>query len=283
MVEEVLRAHLRRQPGVRLRFGHAVTALAADEAGVTAEVRDGGGAAVPDQVALRARLRRRGRREPGPARRAHAARPTTVSTATWSSARPRSTGHGPSVHYWILGESVSRRSAGAGRWLTWRAPGGPCCRAIETGYGMAHAADLVTALAGAPVDHQVLATDPRTARMLIADSFGVGGSSWWGRARTSTRRGAGTASTLRRRRGQHRLEDRRGRARLGLPGLLASYEAERRGVAEQTLASAEADMRARPGRDPVSIQLAKRPDSTAWAWSSATPTPARWDQPGPPG
>ena len=47
------------------------------------------------------------------------------------------------------------------------------------------------------------------------------------------------------------------------PGLLASYEAERRGVAEQTLASAAGNMRALAGalpRDPAVIQHLKRPE-----------------------
>src|ERR1700733_1981755 len=45
VVEDVLRAHLRTRPGVRLRFGASVTALAPDDAGVTVtiEPQDGAG------------------------------------------------------------------------------------------------------------------------------------------------------------------------------------------------------------------------------------------------
>ena len=44
VVEEVLRGHLRRRPGVELRFGHAATELTQDETGVTVDVSDEAGA-----------------------------------------------------------------------------------------------------------------------------------------------------------------------------------------------------------------------------------------------
>ena len=43
VVEEVLRAHVRGQPGVDLRLGHAVTGLAQRDDSVTVTVRDGNG------------------------------------------------------------------------------------------------------------------------------------------------------------------------------------------------------------------------------------------------
>ncbi len=55
---------------------------------------------------------------------------------------------------------------------------------IDPAYGHQHSAELITGLVGAPVEHELLASDPWTARMLIADSSATGGCSWWGRART---------------------------------------------------------------------------------------------------
>src|ERR1700734_862189 len=43
VVEELLRAHVRGQPGVDLRLGHAVTGLAQQDDTVTVTVRDGNG------------------------------------------------------------------------------------------------------------------------------------------------------------------------------------------------------------------------------------------------
>src|ERR1700727_2417627 len=43
VVEELLRAHVRGQPGVDLRLGHAVTGLAQRDGTVTVTVRDGNG------------------------------------------------------------------------------------------------------------------------------------------------------------------------------------------------------------------------------------------------
>ncbi len=51
VVEEVLRNHVRRRPGVALRLGHTVTALQQNADGVTAAVCDGKGAAY--QIAAR--------------------------------------------------------------------------------------------------------------------------------------------------------------------------------------------------------------------------------------
>src|ERR1700728_2620264 len=44
VVEDVLRAHLRDRPGVDLRLGHAVTALACADDGVLVTIRDAAGA-----------------------------------------------------------------------------------------------------------------------------------------------------------------------------------------------------------------------------------------------
>ena len=115
---------------------------------VTVAVRDGRRRRLPDQGPLPARLRRRGRG--GPASRSAPATPGTPTrgpTSTWcsgprrwtpTSARPCSTGC----------SARPSRACSAG-WTcdgTWWAilPG------IDAGYGAAHAAELITGLAGAP-------------------------------------------------------------------------------------------------------------------------------------
>jgi 2-polyprenyl-6-methoxyphenol hydroxylase-like FAD-dependent oxidoreductase len=260
VVEEVLRAHLRRQPGVGLRFGHTVTALAADAAGVTAEVRDPGGACYP----IRARYALGCDGASGVSRDQIGAR-----YRGGAGGRPNfslvfrapglDTPLGPSVQYWVLGPTpgLIGRFDLAGTW--WAGVPG-----IEAGYGTAHAAELVAGLAGAPVDHQVLSTDPWTAQLRVADSFGrdrvflVGESAhvnppWGGHGFNTC---VGDAVNI----GWKIAAVEHGWAG---PGLLASYEAERRGVAEHTLASAAGNMRALAGalpRDPAVIQRVKRPE-----------------------
>ena len=108
----------------------------------------------------------------------------------------------------------------------------------------------------------------------------TGACSWSARARTSTRRGAATASTpawvtRSTSRGRSRRSSRAGL----LPGLLASYEPERRGVVgadggKRCVQHASAGRQTCPlTRPPSSAPSA--PSSTAWAWSSDTPTRAR--------
>ena len=183
VVEEVLRAHVGRPPGVDLRLGHTVTGLTQGD-----DRRD------------------RDRPRPG---RAPATRsgPGTCSAATarpaWSrdqigaryvgrsDPRPNfnvvfraptlDTQLGPAVQYWVVGAPVPGLIGRLDLSGTWWAimPG------VEPDYGTAHAAELITGLVGAPVEHEVLASDPWTARMLIADTFArPAGCSWSARART---------------------------------------------------------------------------------------------------
>jgi 2-polyprenyl-6-methoxyphenol hydroxylase-like FAD-dependent oxidoreductase len=262
VVEEVLRGHLRRRPGVGLRLGHAATALTQDSSGVTVTVRaaagpgyliraryvlgcDGAGGVVRDQAGARYA----GRSDPRPHFNLVFRAPSL------------DTHLGPAVQYWVVGDGPSTASGLIGRLDlagTWWAilPG------IEAGYGTAHAGELITGLAGGPVEHEVLATDPWTARMLIADRFSdgrvflVGESAHvnppWGGHGFNTCVGDAVniawkiAAVI------------RGWAPRVL---LASYEPERRGVIEATVASAESNSRvladALP-RDEAAIQRAKR-------------------------
>jgi len=261
VVEQVLRAHLAERPGVDLRFGHAATALAQEDDRVTVTVRapdgteyllhapyvlgcDGAGGVVRDQIGARYV----GRSDPRP------------NFNVVFRAPGLDTHLGPAVQYWVVGGPTTGligRLDLAGTW--WAIMPG-----VEAGYGAAHASELITGLIGAPAEHEVLATDPWTARMLIADRFGQGrvflvGESahvnppWGGHGfNTSVGDAVNIAWKI--------AAVLRGWAP---PELLASYSAERRGVVEQTVASAESNMRSLAGdltADEAAIQRAKRPE-----------------------
>ncbi len=262
VVEEVLREHVRRLPGVDLRLGHAAEALSQDAGGVTVTVRPGAGPG----YAIRARYvlgcdgaagvvrelagaRYEGRSDPRPFF-------SLVFRAPWLD-----THLGPAVQYWVVGEGRGSTSGLIGRLDlsgTWWAiiPG------VDAAYGTAHAGELVAGLAGGPVAHEVLATDPWTARMLIADTF-----------RDRRVFLAGESAHVNPPFGGHGFNTSVGDAvnvawkLAGViagwapAGLLDSYQPERRGVIEATVASAEANNRvladALP-RDAAAIQRAKR-------------------------
>lgn len=259
VVEEVLREHLRGRPGTELRLGHAATSLTQDSGGVTVAVRDAAGAGYP----IRARyvlgcdgaggvVREQagacylGRSDPRP------------NFNLVFRAPGLDTHLGPAVQYWVVGAAIAGLIGRLDLSGTWWAivPG------LDAAYGAAHAAELITGLAGAPVEHEVLATDPWTARMLIADRFRdrrvflVGESAhvnppWGGHGfNTSVGDAVNVAWKI--------AAVTRGWA---TEELLASYEPERRAVIEQTVASAEANMAAGAGalpRDASHIQRAKR-------------------------
>jgi 2-polyprenyl-6-methoxyphenol hydroxylase-like FAD-dependent oxidoreductase len=259
VVEDVLREHLRGRPETELRLGHAATSLTQDSGGVTVAVRDAAGG----RYAIRARYVLGCDGASGVVREAAGARYLGRSDG-----RPNfnlvfrapglDTHLGPAVQYWVVGAAVTGligRLDLAGTW--WAIVPG-----LDPAYGAAHAAELIAGLAGAPVEHEVLATDPWTARMLIADRFAdrrvflVGESAHvnppWGGHGFNTSVGDAVniawkiAAVTRGWAGQE---------------LLASYEPERRAVIEQTVASAESNMRAGADmlpRDAAHIQRAKR-------------------------
>jgi len=262
VVEEVLRDHLRRQRGVVLRLGHSAVALTQDDAGVTVAVRDaaGSGYLIRARYVLGCDGASGVTRELAGARYAGRADPRPNFNLVFRA--PSLDPHlGPAVQYWVVGAGPSGTSGLIGRLDlggTWWAilPG------VEAAYGTAHAAELITGLIGARVDHEVLATDPWTARMLVADTFRdrrvflVGESAhvnppWGGHGFNTC---VGDAVNI----AWKIAAVERGWAP---PDLLASYEPERRGVVEQTVASAEANMRAPADglpRDAAAIQRAKR-------------------------
>ncbi len=260
-VEEVLRAHLARQPRVDMRLGHAVTALAEDGDGVTVTVRGAAGetylvradyvlgcdgyAGVTRDLAG---ARYSGRSDP---------RPNFNVVFRAPALDPQL---GRAVQYWTLTaatKGLTGRLDLAGTW--WAIMPG-----VAPEYGLAHAAELITGLIGAPVEHELLASDPWTARALVADTFG-------------TRRVflVGETAHVNPPYGGHGYNTCVGDAvnigwKLAFvlhgwapPALLDSYEPERRGVAEQTVASAAANMTALPAdlaADAAAIRRVKSPE-----------------------
>jgi len=259
VVEEVLRAHLRGRPGTDLRFGHAVTALTEDSDGVTLLIRDDHGAeyevraryvlgcdgvsgVIRDQIGARYL----GRSDPRP------------NFNVVFSAPGLDTHLGPAVQYWVVGAPVSGLIGRLNLTGTWWAsfPG------IDADVGSARVSDLICGLIGAAAEHEVLATDPWTARMLVADTFAsqrvflVGEAAHvnppWGGHGFNTSVGDAVNIAWKVAAVEHGWAP---------PELLASYEAERRSVVEQTVASAESNMRALAGDLPADarvIQQVKR-------------------------
>ncbi len=259
VVEEVLRAHLAAVPGVELRFGHIATGLAQDDDGVQVTVRDDCGAeyliqarwvlgcdgcsgVVRDQIGVHYV----GRADP---------RPNFNVVFRAPALDPHL---GPAVQYWVVGGQTTGlvgRLDLAGLW--WAIIPG-----VDADYGSAHADELIAGLIGAPVDHEVLATDPWTARMLVGNAFGrdrvflVGEAAHvnppWGGHGFNTSVGDAVNIAWKLAAIEHGWASE---------GLLASYEQERRAVVEQTVASAESNMGAMAGdlpADEAVIQRVKR-------------------------
>jgi 2-polyprenyl-6-methoxyphenol hydroxylase-like FAD-dependent oxidoreductase len=147
--------------------------------------------------------------------------------------------HGPAIHYWILNPAcpgVMGRMDLEDVWWT-IANGVPA----EIGQADPHA--LIRGLVGTEIDAEVLGTDPWTARMLLADRYRSG--------RVFL---AGDAAHLNPPWGGHGFNTGIGDAvnigwklaavldGWGGDGLLASYEAERRPIAERTIREAVANM-----------------------------------------
>jgi 2-polyprenyl-6-methoxyphenol hydroxylase-like FAD-dependent oxidoreductase len=259
VVEEVLRAHLSSRSAAGLRLGHTVTALAQDEDGVTVTARDEAG--TPYRIRARYVLGCDGAsgvtRDQIGARYVGRSDPRPNFNVVFRAAG-LDTDLGPAVQYWVVGGAVTgllgRLNLDGIWWASF--PG------VDPDYGSAHTAELITGLLGGPAPHEVLATDPWTARMLVADTFAAGrvylvgeaahvNPPWGGHGfNTSVGDAVNIAWKI--------AAVEQGWAP---PALLASYEAERRAVVEQTVASAESNMRALAGDLPAdedAIQRVKR-------------------------
>jgi 2-polyprenyl-6-methoxyphenol hydroxylase-like FAD-dependent oxidoreductase len=147
--------------------------------------------------------------------------------------------HGPAVQYWVLNPAcpgVLGRMDMEDRW--WAIANGV---PAEVGQADPHA--LIHGLVGTAIDAEVLGTDPWTARMLLADRYRNGRiflagdaahlNPPWGGHGFNT--GIGDAVNI----GWKLAAVLEG---WGGDGLLASYEAERRPVAERTIREAAANM-----------------------------------------
>jgi 2-polyprenyl-6-methoxyphenol hydroxylase-like FAD-dependent oxidoreductase len=147
--------------------------------------------------------------------------------------------HGPAVQYWVLNPA---RPGLMGRMdmedVWWAGANGV---SAETGHADPHA--LICGLVGAEIDAEVLGTDPWTARMLLADHYRNGRvflagdaahlNPPWGGHGFNT--GIGDAVNI----GWKLAAVLRG---WGGEGLLASYEVERRPIAERTIQEAVTNM-----------------------------------------
>jgi 2-polyprenyl-6-methoxyphenol hydroxylase-like FAD-dependent oxidoreductase len=249
VVEEVLRAHLR---GHDLRLGVSVTELKQLQDRVEVQLSDGStvdagyvlgcdgaGGVVREQIG---------------ARYVGSSHPQPNFNVVFR-APSLDTHLGPAVQYWVAGGEVSGiigRLDLAGTW--WAIFFG-----VSPAEGEARSAELITAFAGGPVEHQVLATDPWTPRMLVADRFQdrrvflVGESAhvnppFGGHGfNTSVGDAVNIAWKI--------AAVRQGWAS---SSLLDSYEPERRGVAEETVASAAANTRLTGGGLPADADAIQR-------------------------
>ncbi len=147
--------------------------------------------------------------------------------------------HGPAVQYWVLNPAypgVLGRMDMEDRW--WAGVNG-----VSAGVGQADPHALIRGLIGTEIEAEVLGTDPWTARMLLADRY-----------QSDRVFLAGDAAHLNPPWGGHGFNTGIGDAvnigwklaavldGWGGDGLLASYEAERRPVAERTIREAVANM-----------------------------------------
>lgn len=241
LMERVLREHVAARPEVELMLGARVESLTHDERGVSAEVVRDDGRTVP--VFADYALGSDGAN--GAVRRS-----LGVHYVGRSDHRPNfnlvfrapelSTSLGNAVQYWVVGDRpgvVGRLDLDGTWWAI--APG------VDAATGRAQATEILEGLVGRPFDHQVVSTDPWTARMLVAERFSDG--------RVSL---VGEAAHLNPPWGGHGYNTCVGDAvniawklaavlqGWGGPALLDSYEAERRPIAADTIHTAETNMSA---------------------------------------
>ncbi|MEU6844717.1 FAD-dependent monooxygenase [Streptomyces sp. NPDC046716] len=243
VLEEVLREAVRELPTCRLVLGSKVAAVGQSEDLVSVTVEDGAGngAVVTADYVIGCDGPRSVVRDEIGARYVggEALRPNFGMVFTcpglWDHVR-----HGPAVQYWVVHPDAPALVGPLDRKDTWWA----IAFGVDRAAGERDALRFVDAFAGRPVRATVLSTDPWTARMQIVDRM---------------RRGrvflAGDAAHLNPPFGGHGLNTGIGDAvdlgwkiaavldGWGGPGLLDSYEVERRPVQERVILEATANMR----------------------------------------
>jgi 2-polyprenyl-6-methoxyphenol hydroxylase-like FAD-dependent oxidoreductase len=249
VVEEVLRAHLLGQD---LRLGVGVSELKQHEEHVEVQLSDG--SSIDARYVLGCDGAGGVVREQIGARYVGSSHPQPNFNVVFR-APSLDTGLGPAVQYWVTGGEVSGivgRLDLAGTW--WAIFFG-----ISPAEGEARSAELITAFAGVPVEHEVLATDQWTPRMLVADAF-------------QDRRVflVGESAHVNPPFGGHGFNTSVGDAvniawkiaavskGWAPESLLDSYEPERRGVVEETVASAAANTRLTGGGLPADAAAIQR-------------------------
>jgi 2-polyprenyl-6-methoxyphenol hydroxylase-like FAD-dependent oxidoreductase len=243
LMERVLRRHVGRQSGIEMLLGASVVSLAEDDDGVDVQVRLDDGRHIPVRAGFvlgcdgaNGVVRRSlgigyvGRSDDRPNFNAVFRAPTLDTPL------------GRAVQYWVVG---SRTSGVLGRLDldgTWWAiaPG------VDAVIGRAEVARILADLVGGPFEHEVLSTDPWSARMLLAERFSSGPA-----GRTFL---VGEAAHLNPPWGGHGYNTCVGDAvnigwkiaaviqGWGTRELLDSYEVERRPIARDTIATAETNM-----------------------------------------
>ncbi|TCK21469.1 FAD-dependent monooxygenase [Pseudonocardia endophytica] len=148
--------------------------------------------------------------------------------------------HGPAVQYWTVNADAPALMGPIDRDATWWI----IAFGVEEADGRARGREIIDAAAGVRTDAEILSTDPWTARMMLVD-----------RARSGRVFLAGDAAHLNPPFGGHGLNTGVGDAvdlgwklaavlrGWGGPGLLDSYEAERRPVQDRVIREAESNMR----------------------------------------
>ncbi|MFG1697887.1 FAD-dependent monooxygenase [Nonomuraea sp. NPDC049309] len=236
LVEEVLREAV----GDALLTGWKVTGLEEDADGVTVRIADAGGAEreVRAQYVVGCDGSRSVTRDAIGARYEgrQDARPNFNITFRAPDLADR-VPHGPAVHYWVLNPAQPGIVGRLDLKDTW------WCIAQGVRAEDADPVRLVRNLAGADIDVEILATDPWTARMLLADKYAGGRVFLAGDAAHQNppygghgfNTGVGDAVNI----GWKLAAVLRGWAP---PALLQTYESERRPIAADTIEAAAANM-----------------------------------------
>ncbi|GAA4742429.1 FAD-dependent oxidoreductase [Nocardioides endophyticus] len=243
IVEEVLREHLRASGLVELRWGERATSVVElpDEVLVTLERADGTPAELRAPYVVGADGGWSVARSAIGAKLEGTSAPAANLNAVFRS-RALRPAMGEALHYWVIGTETPGAVGPLDRdGLWWAGLAG-----VGDRNDPVLAAALIRELAGVPVpDLEVLSTDPWTPRMLLADRFAservflvgesahlnppFGGHGFNTCVGDAVNVGWKLAAVLQ---------------GWGGPNLLATYEVERRRIAEQTIASATTNLRA---------------------------------------